>query len=239
MPNDPSRRFCRRCAASLAEAAVVKTPWWRRFIPRRRAAVAGTRPRLSDGEGAARAWRAIRLLVAAVVALAILAYVLLPGVRGNVNAKSFELYQEARLALNLGQLQPVHPTQATASSSVPGHGPELLIDLIKNNYWAADTTQDAQPKITLTLPTATDMGAMIVTSGAGDDFVKLARPKDLLLTYSDGTTQSLTLRDDGKSVQYILHGRHTSSVQIQILDVYPGEQSTQVSISELEFFRIT
>jgi ribosomal protein L40E len=245
MPNDPVRHFCRRCGSSLDEAVVVRTPWWRRLLPRRRQVAAGERPGRagraggSAGAGAgATVARTLRAVVAVAAVLAVLAYALLPGLREGVNTKAITLYQQARLALNLGALEPVHPTQANASSSVPGHGPELLIDLVKNDYWAAEIAQDPQPKIVLTFPTATDLGAMVVTSGAGPDFLKLGRPKDVLLTYSDGSTQQLTLADDGKSITHVLHGRHVSTLTIQVLSVYPGQQSTAVAISELEFFRI-
>src|SRR5690606_30342884 len=44
-PNDAARKFCRRCAASLAEATVAKTPWWRRLRRKPKAQPeAGTRP---------------------------------------------------------------------------------------------------------------------------------------------------------------------------------------------------
>jgi hypothetical protein len=46
--NKPERSFCRRCAASLKEAAVVPTPpWWRRLLsrPARKPPPAGTRPK--------------------------------------------------------------------------------------------------------------------------------------------------------------------------------------------------
>jgi hypothetical protein len=217
----------------------VKTPWWRRLLPRRKPLAAGERPASTGGRGAgAFIGRTLRTLVAVVAVLAVLAYALLPGVRQGVNVKAITLFQQARLALNLGTLEPVHPTQAAASSSVPGHGPELLIDQVKNDYWAADIAHDAQPKIVLTLPSATDLGAMLVTSGAGPDFVKLARPKDVLLTYSDGSTQELTLTDDAKPTTYVLNGRHVATLTVQVLSVYPGQQSTAVAIAELELFRI-
>lgn len=44
--NAPTRNFCRRCGRELAEAEVVKQPWWKRLVPRRRQRVyaAGERP---------------------------------------------------------------------------------------------------------------------------------------------------------------------------------------------------
>lgn len=44
--NAPTRNFCRRCGHELAEAEVVKQPWWKRLLPRRRQRVyaAGERP---------------------------------------------------------------------------------------------------------------------------------------------------------------------------------------------------
>ncbi|WP_173160293.1 hypothetical protein [Phytohabitans suffuscus] len=32
----PTRKFCHRCGDSLVSAEVVRAPWWRRLLPRRR-----------------------------------------------------------------------------------------------------------------------------------------------------------------------------------------------------------
>ena len=44
--NPPGRKFCSRCGTSLATAAVVRVPWWKRILPKRKpkSAMAGERP---------------------------------------------------------------------------------------------------------------------------------------------------------------------------------------------------
>jgi len=79
--NDPTRRFCRRCGQSLAEAVVAvapKVPWYRRIFGRRpRTAAAGERPKSmrTDGRGARRGLSIGRLLTVVIQVVVVAALV--------------------------------------------------------------------------------------------------------------------------------------------------------------------
>jgi hypothetical protein len=177
-------------------------------------------------------------IVAALVVGSILAYQVLPGLRLGVNTHLVATVKDLRRQSGWGGYAPVRPVRATASSAVADHGAPLLTDLINTDYWAADATRDRQPWITISFAKPTDLDWLIVTSGAGPDFGRIARPKDVRLTYSDGTSEELVLKDDPRASGYEIHGYSVTWVKMQILSVYPSSQNTWVAIAELEFFRL-
>jgi hypothetical protein len=120
---------------------------------------------------------------------------------------------------------------------VAGHGAPLLIDLINTDYWAADLARDPQPQIKLTFAQPTDVDYLLLT-GAGTDSGRMARPKGVRLTYSNGISEELLVKDDAGAVGYEIHGYSVTWVTLQILSVYPSNQNTWVGLSELEFFRL-
>jgi hypothetical protein len=177
-------------------------------------------------------------LVVAIVVGSVLAYQAIPGLRLGVNTHLVATVKELRRQSGWGGYAPVRPVRATASSQIASHGAPLLTDLINTDYWAADTSRDRQPLITISFAKPTDLDWMIVTSGAGPDFGRIARPKDVRLTYSDGTSEELSLRDDPRAAGYEVHGYSVTWVKMQILSVYPSTQDTWVAIAELEFWRL-
>ena len=94
-------------------------------------------------------------------------------------------------------------------------------------------------QVTLTFGRPTDLDYLLVTSGAGPDFGRTGRPKAVRLTYSDGTSEDLVLKDDPRAVGYETHGYSVSWVSLRVLSVYPSRQNTWVAISELEPFGLT
>ena len=66
----------------------------------------------------------------------------------------------------------------------------------------------------------------------------MGRPKEVRLTYSDGTTEDVVLKDNPRAVGYEMHGYSVSWVRLQILSLYPSTQNHWVAISELEFFSL-
>lgn len=241
--NSPTRHFCRRCGAALADAVTVRTPWWRRIFPARQTPVAGQRPAgMPAGAGTGGAGRWVQTLVLAVIGAlvvgSLLSYAVVSGFREGINHQVSVVTKSIQRAAGFGSPISVRPASAQASSAVAGHPPTNLVDLISDDYWAADLRNDPQPQIVIVFTPQTDLDYLLVTSGAGRGYASLARPRDVQLTYSDGSTERLTLQDDPKPVKYDLHGFHVSSVTMRILTVYPAGQSTQVAIAELEFFRL-
>jgi hypothetical protein len=177
-------------------------------------------------------------LVAVVLVGSVLSYVALPGFRLGVGTRLVGTVKEARRNAGWGSYGSVRPVRVQASSSVAGHGAPLLIDLINTDYWATDTTRDPRPQIKITYAKATDLDYLLVTSGAGADFGRMARPKRIRLTYSDGSSEELVLKDDPRAFGYVVHGYSITAVTLQVLSVYPSTQNTWVGLSELEFFRL-
>ena len=233
--NEPNRHFCRRCGSALGRPAPAEPAGWQM--------AAGERPAgMRQGATGGGLWSGVRSFLVAMLAAVVLgsglAFAVLPGFRAAVAERTNAVATAIRRQVNPTYV-PTRPFQARASSSVPGHGPQLTIDLVNNDYWAADTASDRQPVLTLSFATPTDLDYVIVTTGAGPDYANLARPRDVRITYSDGTTQDLTLKDDPKATGYTLSARQVTSASIRILTVYPSSRGTDVAIAELEFFRLS
>jgi len=241
--NIPSRRFCRRCGASLIEAPVVPIPWWHRILPTRAAPPAGARPdevrRNVEGSRLGAAFKVfVKTLATLLVVVVALGLVLLPTARQVVSDRAIHFTRDVERYFLVGEYVPVHPRSARASSEALAHPARDLLDP-NAGYWAADTTTDPQPVITLSFAQPTDLDYVELNSGAGTDFAKIGRPRDVLISYSPGgATENLTLKDDPKAVRYHLRGRQVSSMQLRVLNVYPTAESTVVAMSQLNFFAL-
>lgn len=236
--NSQDRHFCQRCGANLKAAPVVavKTGWWRKLFPARGAPAAGTRPTVGPVE---RAWGTalFRVIAAGVIAAVVLAYLVVPPIRTRVNHTVGSVYATAHrhFAPNTSA---VRPSDAKASSELPTHAARLSIDLVTETYWAANTASDKQPWLRLSFGGQVDFDAILITSGAANDYATLARPKEVQIVLSDKSNTRLILKDDPKPTSYDLTGRQVSYAEIHILSVYPSAQSPNVAINEVEFFRI-
>ncbi len=234
--NSPERHFCQRCGASLSAAVVARTPWYRRLLPARSAPAAGTRPK---GAPLERAWGAagFRIIALGVIAVIVLAYFVVSPLHSRVNSAIQATYAAAHRHF-APSTSYVRPSDAKASSQLTTHPARLSIDLIKDTYWAANTSTDKQPWLRLSFGGPVDIDGILLTSGAGNDYASLARPKLVQLVFSDKTTTQLTLKDDPNAITYDVSAHNVTYVEIHILSVYPSAQSPDVAINEVEFFRI-
>ncbi len=237
--NEVSRHWCRRCGSALAEPVVVRTPWYRQLLPRRRAPIAGERP--IGQQRTATFGSLLRTFVLTMLAVLLvgggLAYAALPGVRQAVNGRVDRIVTDVRRQINPTYAE-VRPVSTRSSSEVSGHAAQFADDLVNNDYWAADMARDPQPTLMLLFANSTDLDAALITSGAAADFARLARPKTLQVTYSDGTGEELQMKDDRTPVSYPLHARHVTSVTLKVTSVYPVGGNTQVAITEIELFHL-
>jgi hypothetical protein len=168
----------------------------------------------------------------------VLAYLALPAFRVGVDTRTAAGVKEVRRDSGWGSYAADRPSGTAASSQVPGHPASMATDLVNTDYWAADTTRDPQPEVTVTFRQPTDVDYLLVTSGAGPDFERLSRPKRVRVSYSDGSSEELTLRDDPKATGYPVHGYSVSWVRVQVLSVYSAGGSGEVAIAELELWRL-
>jgi hypothetical protein len=242
--NDPIRHFCRRCGNSLDEALVVRLPWYRRFFNRlfgARTREAGWRPhRVGPPNVMGMVWRIVRLAIAAIIVVALLAFVLIPSFHNLVVDRVTTGITSVRKIVH-PNYDPIYPIGASASTAIAGHPPTLAIDRFTNTYWAA-LPSDRTPTLVLRFAGPQDLAEIGFTSGASgtaptDQFLAQPRPHQVHLVFSDGTTQDLTLTDSEKAQFNPITARAVTFVEIHVLSVWPtaGAPPSSVAITEVEF----
>ena len=247
--NDPVRHFCRRCGNSLDEALAVRLPWYRRFFNRVfgvRTREAGWRPhRVGPPNVLGMVWRIIRLAIVALIVVALLAFLLVPGFHNLVVDRATTAFTTVRKVVHPNYV-PVTPIGASASTATAGHGPMLAIDRYSNTYWAA-LASDHAPVLVIRFSGSQDIGAIVFRSGAsgpapGDASILQPRPRAIHLVFSNGYATDLTLNDqDATQSQTKLledgKAKQVSFVEIHVVSVFPpaGASASSVAITEVEF----
>jgi hypothetical protein len=225
--NDPARRFCRRCGASLEQAVVavpVQVPWYRRLFRRGspEAYRAGERPRSMEERGRPRrSILGILLPLAVVIAIvaAVAAYVGVPDVQRQVNDTVAGLKRQF-----LPEFTDVTPTGGPRTQD--------LLDGNLATWWEGEG--DA-PGLTLRFAPAVDLGVIGVTSGANDDdFPVFRRPARVRLTPQAGGPVTLDLADTREFQSVRIDLRDVTRLRIEVLDAR-GPEGAPVAIRELEF----
>jgi hypothetical protein len=241
-PNDAKRHFCRRCGAPLAQVGPERVPWYSRLFRGRRPPAAGERP---SGRSGPTLGSLVRTFVATMLVVVVgggtILYAASPAFRQEVNRRADRTLTDVRRLLNPGVVE-VHPSDVRATSELTAHPARFAADLVRNDYWGADTSRDHEPTLVFTFSGPTDLDNLLFTSGAsgqvGNEFAQYARPKTVELTYSDGTGDSLTLQDTPTPTTYSVHARQTTSVTMRITSVYPVSGTAVVAITEVEFFHL-
>ena len=242
--NEPSRHFCRRCGSELAEAVAVELPWYRRLLNRlfpSRRREAGWRPNRVGGPNVTGiVGRLIRISIAAIVVLAVLAFLLIPPFHDAALARITSTVTSVRKIVH-PNYDPVHPVGASASTSTPGHLPSLAIDTFINTYWAASAA-DRAPVLVLRFSGPVDLAQIGITSGASgtapqDTFPAQPRPHEMHLVFSNGYTTNLNLADSNTTQFNPIDAHQVTSVELHVMSVYAatGAPPSSVAITEVEF----
>ena len=247
--NDPVRHFCRRCGNSLDEAIAVRLPWYRRFFNRLfggRTREAGWRPRrVGPPNVMGVVWRIVRLAIAALIVVGLLAFLLVPSFHNLVVNRVTGAVTTVRKAI-FPHYDAVYATGASASTSTAGHLPTLGIDKFNNTYWAAQA-KDPAPYLKVSFHDPVDLAEIGFDSGAAgtaaaDDFLAQPRAHNVHLVFSNGTTADLTLKDEDPKVAknaqfYPVEAKQVSFVEIHIMSVYApaGASPSSVALAEVEF----
>jgi len=248
--NNPNRRFCSRCGASLDEAVIVRAKWWRKLLPRRRHRVveAGVRP----GRRGARGGRGGGSPVLRVIGTVFRTVMKIAGVVVLIGGIVYASYAPFRTWTNnevnsieqkvLGKVHPqlaqIHAFSTKASAEVSGHTGVMADDGFTNTYWeAADNVATAQPLLTLTFDHAVTIQRIILHSGSSDNFQAVDRPATLHLVYNTGKVEDITTKDtpDGQTLT-VSHGADVTGMTIQVTGLYRSAGATQMAITEIEFF---
>ncbi|HWL34877.1 MAG TPA: discoidin domain-containing protein [Frankiaceae bacterium] len=216
----PGRTFCRFCGLPLARVPAPPRPpreARRRVLLRR-----------------IREWR--RPALAVLLAVAVLGLVVVaapPAARGLASAA-----RAAHRALTL-RYEPVRPLTANGRAAA-GHSPARVVDGITNTSWAAPGV--AAPVLRVGFATAVDVDRLGVTQGAGEQpeaYARFARAHRLALTFDDGTTTTVTLRDAPGFQSVAVRARAVRWVRIKVVARFPGTvRGHGVALSEVEFFRL-
>jgi hypothetical protein len=237
-PNDPIRRFCRRCGSAVAAAVtpvVARRPWWRRIVGRdprtsttSKAGNGPHRPATSDARKI-EVGSIVKRVVAVAIALGLIGAVAVPSVRTTVVNEGTALIDRVRRLIS-PTLVPVDPVGVSASSEVENHPGRLIIDGATNTHWQAD---EATPSITVTFQGPVDLGMIIVHNGSAADYRGIRRPTALEFAFEDGSTVDVALIDDHAPKNYDLNKDNVTSVEIRIIS--STAEDTPVALSEIEF----
>ena len=242
--NEPTRHFCRRCGSELSEAIAVQLPWYRRFLNRvfgNRQREAGWRPNRVGGPNVTGLFvRVLRLAIAAVLVIGVLAFLLVAPFHRLVVQRVSGAVTTVRKAVH-PNYDPVHAIGASATTSIPGHLPSLAIDTFTNTYWAASAA-DKAPVLVLRFSGPVDLAEIGFTSGASgtapqDQFLAQPRPHQLHLVFSNGYTTDVNLADSPKAQFSPIDAQQVTSVEIHVMSFWApaGASPSSVAITEVEF----
>jgi hypothetical protein len=248
-PNDATRKFCRRCGASLTAAQIVaakKLPWWKRLFgsgkaPKQYAAgerTDGMQPPKPSGNPIARVAKAVgpvRGVLALLVALGFIGYIAVPSIQGTVNGiiqNPTGIVDRIR-KLVAPELVAVRPVTIAGSSAIGDHPADLAFDTFTNTDWQVN---DKVPSVTVTFAEPVDLGATIIQGGFKDTFTDLRRPAKLAFDYPDGSSQTIDLEDVPDAQTFDLNGSGVDEVTIRVVATY-GPEDQAISLSEIELFK--
>ncbi|SDH80695.1 hypothetical protein SAMN05192558_105141 [Actinokineospora alba] len=242
--NAETRKFCSRCGTSLAEAEVVKRPWWKRLIPRTGAKVrkSGDRPKGSRrgkskvGEAFLATFRAVRRVAAVLLLVAGIVYGVSGQFRGWVNERAFALKHQAEKII-FQQYVPVSPVEVTANSQLPDYPGFAATDGLKNTYWAAPGT-GPEPTLVLRFDREVSVSRALVRNGSAEGFQSRHRAERLHFVFNTGRTADVTLKDhpDPQEID-IANGDGATSVEIHVVSLFRSVKGTDLAVSEIELFQ--
>jgi hypothetical protein len=243
--NSVARKFCSRCGTSLAEAAVVKTPWWRKLLPRRGAKVrkSGERSKRRGRGGKTKlavfvstTFRTIRRVVALALVVGGVAYGLFTPFRGWVNEQAAQAKGTFE-QMFFPQYAPVSAAEApVASLALPDHPANMAVDGKSNSFWGAPVG-GAEINMVVKFDRKVNLAKIIVHNGNGEGFKESHRAEKLHLVFNNGHTTDVNLQDrpDPQTLE-IENGDGVSSVEIHVLSTFKSVSGTDLAISEIEFF---
>jgi ribosomal protein L40E len=230
--NKPARNFCRRCAASLKEAAAVPVaPWWRRFLrrPQRSALPAGTRPK--RGKQRRFPTRSVSFLT-------------VMGLFGGVAYLGRDVIAAAvaRVQDELLEDREVFAQGMTATSRAPDRGPELAIDSYSNRSWAAGAPGHVSADLEAAFASPFRLTYVVISGGASDEqdvFFKERRPAsvEIIASRTDGgqqTSRTVKLQDVPGPQSFYVGADQVSAVTLKILSSN-GPEEAPVSVAEVQF----
>jgi hypothetical protein len=246
--NDPGRRFCRRCGASLQQAVVYTLPWYSRLWQRltaRRTRQAGDRPKTrrrafgGSGPGWLTSW-VTKVILAVIVVVVILTFVgpWHHSIRHRINRYYHNVVNVVHPTYN-----PVHPDAATATSFTRGHPASFAIDgALNTSWWTGGRGTGQGQRLVIRIGNPTNVDKIGFLNGDQDNpaaFLTQGRPEKVLLSFagSHPYTKTLTLKDSPTFQSYTISAKDATTLIITIESVQPGPRGTHAALSEVELFK--
>jgi hypothetical protein len=241
--NPPARKFCSRCGESLETAQAVKTPWWRKLIPRRkvktlevgeRPGKAGVKSKRKIGRSAVAGFRRVVTTAAVIVAFLV---ALVPPIRTWADNNVLTPVKNKWNSFTTQTFDPVESfASVTATAETPDNPAKNAVDLAGNTFWLSPASK-GMPVLVLTFAQPVNLDRAIVQNGARDRFSTFSRAQKLHLVFSTNKSADIDLKDqpDPQKVT-IANGHGITSVQIQVVQTYAAIGDPDVAISEIELF---
>ena len=255
--NADGRFYCRACGAPLADAPLARAgwfdrwvrPWWPGGRRAARARAAGERPAAwaRHARHQRRSRRRLRMptrislgkLAIPLMALSLLGFGLSP-MRATATAWVFDTYDSLRLRFS-PDLVAVTPARATSDPVVQAHPPLAAVDANSSSYWAEGLEGPGiGATLTVEFASPTDLAALGVHNGATDtEFARQPRVRTLQVDTVDvsgaSTSTRLELEDTADFRSHDLTASAVTLLTMTIVDVYPGQEGQDASLTEVSF----
>jgi ribosomal protein L40E len=232
--NVPTRKFCRRCGASLLTAQVrAKPPWWRRLLNR-------LRGRRYEAGYRRQVRQPVRIQGRLILIFALAALILLAAFPGRPYIHTgIELVKDRTRAH-----VPVTPVAARASSFAPKAEPGRVYDGVSNQYWAPAPLGVAEGQwFEVDLPEPTRVLDLVLHTGVALDrktFLTQGRPREVSVTFTsdkgETTSHVIRLRDEPGKQQFEFRADRVTKVRITLRSAYGARPNRRVAVAELEVF---
>jgi hypothetical protein len=242
--NAVTRKFCSRCGTSLAEAVIVKTPWWRKLLPKRGAKVrkSGERSKRRGRAGKSRlgvavsaTFKTVRRAIGIALLVGGVLYGLVTPFRGWVNDRAMDAKGTVERTF-FPQYAPVSAAEApVASLALPDHPGNMAVDGLKNTYWGSPVGV-LEPNLVVKFDRKIDLAKLIIHNGDGAAFKDTYRAAKLHLVFSTGKTADVDLQDlpDPQTVD-VENGEGITYVEIHVVQQFKSVTNSVLAISEIEF----
>jgi hypothetical protein len=248
--NPETRKFCSRCGASLVEAERVKTPWWRKLLPRRGAKVrtSGQRSKRKGRGGkslagvlASNTFKVVRRIITIALLVGGLLYGTVAPFRGWVNQQYVTAKHNVE-GLIFPQYPAIHPIRDTfkcPAEVLPNNGCDKAVDLFTNTFWYAPVP-GPEPQLVLKFDHKAHLSKMVVFNGNKEDFQGFHRAKKLHLVFNNGKTADVNLIDNPDKNEYSFpNGEDASSVEIHVIEMFQSVKATNLAVADIEMFEKT
>ena len=254
--NPDTRKFCSRCGASLEAAQIVKAKWWQKLKPRR-----GPKKRKAGDRPSARKTRksfpskmlavlfgGVSRVVGVILLIGGLVYGIVPGIRNQVNEEVGSVKGWFNGLIHPTRTE-VIPTGILASSQLPGHAAQLIIDRATNTYWLARVPKRRDRRLTLdfSFQNKFDLKNIAVWNGVGSskdpDYGTTRRAAKIFLEFPDtnvpGCTVNLKDRAGEADKQNVsdCNADSIGRVRVTILEYDGDPKVTDVAISKMQFYK--